>query len=151
MLSSKLSVGIHVLTIFALKPDEPLTSEFLACSVNTNPVVIRRLLGCLRESGIVESKTGVGGGWLLRVDPERITLLDILRSVEPQDEVFALHRSEPNPNCPCGLHIQSVLTEVYDKVREGMIRQLAGISIACISGKIRSRMEEQGSLAQDSA
>ncbi|HEU5119232.1 MAG TPA: Rrf2 family transcriptional regulator [Isosphaeraceae bacterium] len=150
-MSSKLSVGIHVLTIFALKPDEPLTSEFLACSVNTNPVVIRRLLGCLRESGIVESKTGVGGGWLLKVDPERITLLDILRSVEPQDEVFALHRSEPNPDCPCGLHIQSVLTEVYDKVREGMIRQLAGISIACISGKIRSRMEEQGCLAQDSA
>src|SRR4051812_25204406 len=59
VLSSKLSVGIHALTIFALKPGEPLTSEFLACSVNTNPVVIRRLLGSLREAGIVESRTGV--------------------------------------------------------------------------------------------
>src|SRR3954447_21794708 len=141
VLSSKLSVGIHILTIFALKPGEPLTSEFIASSVNTNPVVIRRLLGSLRVAGIVESRTGVGGGWTLLVDPERITLLDILRAVEPQDELFALHRSEPNPERPCGLHIPGVLTEVYDKVREGMTRQLAGVTIACITGKIRCRME----------
>src|SRR5947209_16597533 len=87
VLSSKLSVGIHMLTIFALKPGEPLTSEFIACSVNTNPVVVRRLLGSLRTAGLVESRTGVGGGWSLRVDPERITLLDILRAVEPRDEI----------------------------------------------------------------
>jgi Rrf2 family protein len=131
-----------MMTIFALKPDEPLTSEFIACSVNTNAVVIRRLLGSLREAGIVESKTGVGGGWSLRVDPERITLLDILRAVEPHNEIFALHRSEPNHDCPCGLHIQGVLTEAYDKIQEGMTRQLADITIACIARKILSRMAE---------
>jgi hypothetical protein len=60
VLSSKLSVGIHIMTIFALKPGEPLTSEFIACSVNTNPVVIRRLLGSLRAARIVESKTSFG-------------------------------------------------------------------------------------------
>src|SRR3954447_8155905 len=141
VLSSKLSVGIHIMTIFALKPGEPLTSEFIACSVNTNPVVIRRLLGSLRAAGIVESRTGVGGGWSLLVDPERITLQDILRAVDPQDEIFALHRSRPNPECPCGQHIQSVLSEVYDKVQDGMTRQLAGITIACITGKILGRME----------
>src|SRR5258708_23763448 len=135
--SPKRGVGIDVLTSFGLKPDEPLTSEFIACSVNTNPVVIRRLLGSLRAAGIVDSKTGVGGGWSLLIDPERITLLDILRAVEPQDEIFALHRSEPNPECPCGLHIQSVLGEVYDKVQDGMARQLEGITVACITGKIR--------------
>lgn len=147
MLSSKLSVGIHMMTIFALKPGEALTSEFIACSVNTNPVVIRRLLGSLREAGIVESKTGVGGGWSLLMDPSHITLLDILRAVEPQNEIFALHRSEPNPECPCGLHIVSVLGEVYDKIQDGMTRQLASITIACITGKIRERMHSQGQSA----
>ena len=73
VLSSKLSVGIHILTIFALKPGEPLTSEFIACSVNTNPVVIRRLLGSLRAAGIVESRAGVGGGWSLLVDPKPVS------------------------------------------------------------------------------
>ena len=142
VLSSKLSVGIHILTIFALKPDVPLTSEFLAGSVNTNPVVIRRLLGVLRAAGLVDSKTGVGGGWSLLGDPERITLLDILRAVEPRDEVFALHRSEPNPECPCGLHIQHVLTDVYDQVAERMSRQLAAVTIECIAGKIRERLTD---------
>jgi Rrf2 family protein len=139
VLSSKLSVGIHMMTIFALKPGEALTSEFIACSVNTNPVVIRRLLGSLRSAGLVDSKTGVGGGWSLLVAPARITLLDILRAVEPQNDIFALHRSEPNPECPCGLHIQGVLTEVYDKVQDGMTRQLAGITLECIAEKIMSR------------
>ena len=142
MLSSKLSVGIHVLTVLALKKGEALTSEFLACSVNTNPVVIRRLLGSLREAGIVQSRTGVGGGWSLRLDPEQITLREILRAVEPQNEIFALHRSEPNPACPCGLHIQGVLTEVYDRVQEGMSQQLASYSIACITRKIEDRLRD---------
>src|ERR1700712_1031324 len=138
-----------MMTIFALKPGEPLASEFIAASLNTNPVVIPRLLGALRAAGIVDSRTGVGGGWSLLVDPVRITLLDILRAVEPQDEIFALHRSEPNPECPCGHHIQGVLTEVYDKVRDGMTRQLASITIACIAGKIKGRMEAEEMAASD--
>jgi Rrf2 family protein len=140
VLSSKLSVGVHIMTIFALRRGELLTSEYIACSVNTNAVVIRRLLGSLRDAGIVESKTGVGGGWLLVANPERITLLDILRAVEPQNEIFALHRSEPNPECPCGLHIQGVLTEVYDKVQDGMTRQLASFTLAGIAEKILERI-----------
>lgn len=143
MLSSKLSVGIHILTVFALKPGESLTSEFIAGSVNTHPVVIRRLLGALRSAGIVGSKTGAGGGWSLRIDPERITLLNILRAVEPQNEIFALHHSEPNPECPCGQHIQGVLSEVYAKVQGGMARQLEAVSVACIAGKIRERIATQ--------
>jgi Rrf2 family protein len=142
VLSSKLSVGIHILTVFALKPEESLTSEFIAGSVNTNPVVIRRLLGALRAAGIVESKTGVGGGWSLLVDPERITLLDILRAVEPQNEIFALHHNEPNPECPCGQYIQGVLSEVYAKVQAGLAHQLEVVTVACIAGKIRERIAE---------
>ena len=141
MLSSKLSVSTHILTIFALKPGEALTSEFLACSVNTNPVVVRRLLGTLREAKLVGSKPGASGGWSLLVPPERISLLDILRAVEPQSDVFALHRSQPNPECPCGLHIQGVLTEVYDQVQARMADQLARFTVACITAKIRTRLD----------
>ena len=63
------------------------------------------------------------------------------RAVEPQNEIFALHHNEPNPECPCGLHIQSVLTDLYEKVEEGISRQLAGITIAFIASEILSRME----------
>ena len=124
-----------------MKPGEALTSEYLACSVNTNPVVIRRLLGSLRAAGIVESKAGAGGGWSMLVDPEQVTLLDTLRAVEPHNQIFAFHRAEPNPECACSVHIQGVLTEVYDKVQDGMTRQLAAVSIACIARKIRTRYD----------
>ncbi len=136
-----MSVGIHLLTVLALKRDEPLTSEFLAGSVNTNPVVIRRLLGSLREAGIVDSRTGVGGGWTLQVDPDRITLLDILHAVEPHEEPFGLHHSTPNPECPCGQHIVSVLCETYQEVRDAKDRVLKGITVADITRKILARFD----------
>jgi Rrf2 family protein len=140
MLSSKLSVGVHILTLLALKPDEPVTSACIAGSVNTNPVVIRRLLGLFREAGFVESKNGVGGGWVLVTDPKQITLIDVLRAVEPQNELFALHRCEPNQECPVGHCIQGVLTDVYDEVQEGMSRHLARSTIASLVKTLEERM-----------
>jgi Rrf2 family protein len=139
-LSSKLSVGIHILTVLALRPGEALTSEFIAGSVNTNPVVIRRLLGLFRSAGYVESKTGVGGGWLLVADPKQVTLLDVLRVVEPQHQMFALHRSEPNQKCLVGCNIQKVLIEIYDEAWEGMARRLARSTIASVTATLQERM-----------
>jgi Rrf2 family protein len=140
MLSSKLSVGVHILAVLAYKRGEPLTSELLGASVNTNPVVIRRLLGLFREAGYVESKNGVGGGWLLVADPRQITLLDVLQTVEPQNEMFALHRGEPNHECPVGCNIQGILTEVYDEVHKGMAERLARSTIASVVGKLKKQM-----------
>jgi Rrf2 family protein len=139
MLSSKLTVGAHILTVLALTPDEAQTSEYVAGSVNTNPVVIRRLLGPLREAGYVESQGGVVGGWRLRVPPDRITLLDILRVVEPKGEAIALHRSAPNPLCPVGRNIQGVLTRVYAKVERLMDNELGRTTVASVLGAVQAR------------
>ena len=139
MLSSKLTVGVHILTLLAMTPDQARTSEYLAGSVNTNPVVIRRLLGLLRETGIVESQGGVGGGWRLKVPADRITLLDILRAVEPKGEAIALHRSDPNPLCPVGRNIQGVLTGVYGKVERLMDDELARTTVASILDAVQAR------------
>jgi Rrf2 family protein len=136
-----LSVGIHILTVLALKRGEALTSNWIAGSVNTNPVVIRRLLGLFREAGFVESKPGVGGGWVLLADPERITFLDVLRAVEPRNEAFALHRSEPNRKCPVGCNIQGVLTDVYAEVQEAMAQRLARSSIASVMATLEERTQ----------
>jgi Rrf2 family protein len=139
VLSSKLTVGIHILTLLALTPDQAQISEDVAGSVNTNPVVIRRLLGLLREAGIVESQGGHGGGWRLLRSAERITLLDVLRAVEPQGETIALHRGEPNPLCPVGRNIQKVLTGIYDEVERRMYEQLAQTTIAGILDSVQKQ------------
>jgi DNA-binding IscR family transcriptional regulator len=65
MVNCRFTVAIHVLCLLAAQHPQPLTSEFIAGSVNTNPVVIRRLLGSLRRAGLVKSQPGVSGGWEL--------------------------------------------------------------------------------------
>jgi Rrf2 family protein len=143
LLSSKLTVGVHILTLLASTPDRAQTSEYIAGSVNTNPVVIRRLLGLLREAGVVESHGGHGGGWRIVRPAERITLLDVLRAVEPKGETIALHRGEPNPVCPVGRNIQGVLTRLYGEVERRMDDLLARTTVAGILGSVKRQERER--------
>ncbi len=99
MVNSKLTVGIHMLTLLALAGATPLSSEAIAGSVNTNPVVIRRLLALLRRAGYVGSTSGPGGGWRLTRPPREITLANIRRAIEQDRAVFPLHNNAPAAAC----------------------------------------------------
>ena len=139
-MSSKLSVAVHILTMLALKGECIVTSELIAESVNTHPVVIRRLMGLLREAGFVDSRPGARGGWLLTADAASITLGDVFRAVEPETELFAMHRAGPNPRCPVGHEMQCVLGELYAEIRRGVDELLARTTIADIVAAIRGRI-----------
>lgn len=78
--NSKDSVALHCL-IHLIKSDGPQTSEDLALCSQTNPVVVRRILGELRKSGIVSSEKGHGGGWSLSSDPKKVSLLDVYQAL----------------------------------------------------------------------
>ncbi|HEY0709845.1 MAG TPA: Rrf2 family transcriptional regulator [Polyangia bacterium] len=126
--SSRYTVAIHVLTLLAYGANEPMTSEYIAESVNTNPVVIRRLLGTLREANLVTSQPGPGGGWQLLRAPKAITLRDVYRIVEA-DPLFALHSNTPNPRCPVGGRIQGVLATRFEEARVALENHLERTSI----------------------
>ncbi|MEU5798156.1 Rrf2 family transcriptional regulator [Streptomyces sp. NPDC047813] len=127
--NSRLTVATHVLVwmeLYRRQGGTVATSEQIAESVNTNPVVIRRLLGDLRKAGLVSSRRGAGAGWVLARDPARISLLEVYDAVEP-GALFALHRALPNQECPVGRGIQPVMQEVYDQA-EAAVRQELGKS-----------------------
>ena len=134
--SSRFAVAVHVLTLMAWADDEPLKSEQVAESVNTNPVVIRRMLCELAESKLVVSQSGSMGGTKLARDPEDITLLDIYQAVENRG-VFSLHRHPPSRNCPVGVNIGSVLNDVLDEVDSAVERVLANITIKDVVSRLR--------------
>ncbi|MCM3870447.1 MAG: Rrf2 family transcriptional regulator, partial [Pyrinomonadaceae bacterium] len=90
----------------AWSEDEPVKSEHVAKSVNTNPVVIRRLLCELAHASLVVSQTGSAGGSKLARKPDQITLRDIYEAVECQG-VFSLHRQPPSRRCPVGVNIET--------------------------------------------
>jgi Rrf2 family protein len=129
--SSRFAVAVHVLMLLARAGGEPLKSERLARSVNTNPVVIRRLLCVLARAGIVTSQTGAAGGSRLARPAAAITLREVYRAVESR-EAFGLHRQRPNPRCPVGLHIGGVMAGILAEVDGAVDEVLAGKTIASV-------------------
>lgn len=131
--NSRLTIAVHALAWMALaqqRGQPVLTSERVAASVNTNPVVLRRSLGDLRKAGLVEVRQGAAAGWSLAKDPEQITLLEVHDAVNNQAPLFAMHRGEPNLECPVGRGIRLALGPVYEGAEHALRAQLRRTSIA---------------------
>jgi Rrf2 family protein len=126
--NSRFAVAVHVLSLMAWSGEEPLKSEQVAESVNTNAVVIRRILKELAEAGIVVSQTGSLGGSRLAHDPAQTTLLDVYQALE-YGGVFSLHRAPPSRDCPVGVNIETVLGDVLLEVDTAVERVLQNITI----------------------
>jgi len=126
--NSRFAVAVHVLSLMAWSGEEPLKSEQVAESVNTNPVVIRRILKELAESGLVVSQTGSLGGSRLAHDPNETTLLDVYQALE-YGGVFSLHRAPPSRDCPVGVNIETVLGDVLLEVDTAVEKVLQNITI----------------------
>ena len=136
--SSRFVVAVHVLTALAVNEGMPVRSEDLAFSANTNPTVIRALLGRLAAARLTTSQLGAGGGALLARPAEKITLLEVYNIME-QGDLFALHRSTPSKVCKVGKNIQAVLAPTLDKARASMEGELARVSIADVVKDIAKR------------
>ncbi|MEY9971751.1 Rrf2 family protein [Lysinibacillus sp. RC46] len=128
-ISSRFTIAVHILSIIKQNPSTICTSEFMAESVNTNPVVIRKILSYLKKAGIVQVRRGTGGAFLVK-DLDTITLLEVFRSVEvvEEDKLFHLHEN-PNPDCPIGANIQAVLELILVQAQEAMEQVLANITM----------------------
>ena len=126
--NSRFAVSVHVLAYLAYKDGGQTTSAEIASSVDTNPVVIRRLLSALVRGRLVSAQKGVGGGFALASAPANITLLDVYRAVEPQPD-HGLGRFAPNTKCPVGARIETILRTAFFKAQAGMEAQLAGVSL----------------------
>ena len=130
--NSRLTIAAHALAwigLYQRQGHEVATSEQVATSANTNPVVIRRLLGELRRAGLVESRRGAGAGWSLARELESMTLLDVYEAVEP-GPLFAMHRTTPDQRCVVGHGIQPALQGIYGGIEETLRAELARVTMA---------------------
>ena len=134
--NSRFAVAVHVMTLMAWSGEEPLKSDQVADSVNTNPVVIRRMLCELAEAGLVVSQTGSLGGSRLAVDPSKTTLLDIYQAMECRG-AFSLHRQPPSQDCPVGVNIETVLSDVLTEVDSAVEGVLAKITISDVVQRLK--------------
>ena len=129
-ISSRFTIAVHVLIcIETFKDKQKVTSDFLASSVNVNPVVIRRILQQLKAAGLVNVARGSGGTTVAKPLSE-ITFLDIYRAVEciENGELFHFHEN-PNADCPVGRNIHRILDDKLERVQTAMERELASITL----------------------
>lgn len=124
--NSQFAIAVHILAMLAKSGGENVKSDCIAASVNTNPVVIRRLLCELQQAQLVVSQTGANGGTRLSRQPENINLFEVYQAALPDNEVFALHPNEPSQNCFIGKNILKVLenlqTEIDGAIEEKLVR-----------------------------
>ena len=129
-ISSRFTIAIHIFSCINTFEDEHrITSEYLATSIQVNPVIIRRLLGQLKESGLITVQRGSGGASIAR-PAEEITLLDVFNAVESLEDGKLFHFHEnPNPECPVGRSVHPVLGEQLAGVQSAMERHLESITL----------------------
>jgi len=122
-------MAVHVLAVLAYKEGDRVTSALLAASVNTNPVIIRRLLLALQRARLIETRRGAGSGSRLSRSPARINLGEVYRAVEEQ-EPFTLPRGKPNCACPVGNCIQAELERIFASAETALEADLARTTLA---------------------
>lgn len=137
--SSQLSDVLHVLLHLA-QADVPLTSETLASAMGTHPVVLRRLMGGLREAGFVSSEKGHGGGWVMTAALERVTLRDVHTALG-SPALVSLGFREDRPECLVAQVVNESLQAAVRQAEAALLARLDGITLAELSRGFNRRLK----------
>ena len=137
-MSTRFAVAVHILAVLRFHQGSPVSSELIASSVNTNPVVVRRILSQLKKAGLVDAQLGSGGGFTLAGDPGEIDLEQVFRAVEDGWSI-PTHREPPSCECPVGRNVLPVLERITERASQAMLAELAGVTIEDVARKIGAR------------
>ena len=138
-ISTRFSIGVHILSLLDTMDGKRCSSKFIAGSVNTNPVIIRRLLRMLTQAGLINVERGTDGGAVLARPADKITMLDIYRAVGASDATLFHMHERTNPKCPVGANIQVALESTVDTAQQAMETVLAQQTLADITKDILRR------------
>jgi Rrf2 family protein len=145
--NSQLSVTLHLLLHLA-DSASPVTSQALAGAMHTNPVVIRRMIGGLREAGLVHSSKGHNGGWSLARDLAEITLLDVYRALGSPRLLALGHRAD-NPDCLVEKAVNASLGDAFDAAEALLLARFGDVSLARLRGDVHAALGHVPTLCAD--
>ena len=126
---------VHILVLAEKFKDELITSDFIAGSINVNPVVVRREIQVLKDAKILDSKKGKDGGCFLIKDASEITFSDIYKLIT-KDACFG-KKNETNPACPIGNQMNNSLDQLFTSVENNIINQLNQTTLKDFSAQFK--------------
>lgn len=141
-ITSRLTMAAHmVCAIDYFGRTMPVTSTFLAGSIGTSPVMVRTIMGMLKQAGIISSSRGRTGITLARPLAD-ISLLDLWRAVDQSDAESLFHFHEnPCPQCPVGGNIHAALDGHLSDAQRALEDKLASVSLEVVANEVRRRAD----------
>ncbi len=139
--NSQLSGVLHVLLHMA-EHEGPVTSEMLAKAMQTNPVVIRRIMAGLRDEGYVRSEKGHGGGWSIACDMSAVTLADIHEALGSPALLAIGNRTEA-PGCLVEQAVNAQLDKTFEEAEALLLRRLGEVTLAALSADFHKRFAKR--------
>ena len=142
--STRFSDGIHILCFLKVYEEARITSDLLSSSIGISPVMVRRLMGNLRQAGLVQTTQGTAQPRLAR-DLQKITLYDVYLAVEDSDGPHPLFNvnHDTNPQCKVGGHIQPILAEVYQEAQAAAMIRFNNVTVADIVDQINLKLHQE--------
>lgn len=128
MNNTRFATAIHIMTLLAKSPQDWLSSEWIAGSININPAIVRKEISVLREGGLIVSKQGKEGGSQLSKNAESITISEIYSVVKNAD-VLGKKNQNPNPACSVGKEINNHLNQLFIETDELVVKFLGNKSL----------------------
>ena len=128
MNNTRFATIIHILTLLAKFPGQWMSSDWIAESININPVIVRKELAVLHQLGWVQSKKGKEGGTMLQVSSCEITMADIFNAVK-NPHVLGKKNNGTNPKCPIGKEINTELEKLFDSTDDVVVSFLKNKSL----------------------
>ncbi|HSI04755.1 MAG: Rrf2 family transcriptional regulator [Myxococcota bacterium] len=139
---SRLSGVLHVLLHMA-EAGEPMTSEALAKAMRTNPVVVRRNMGPLRNAGLVAAGRGHGGGWVIAAPLASITMRDIYEALG-SPEPFAMGNRSESPGCLVEQAVNAALAEAFRDAEQLLLDRFGAVTLDRLARDFHRRMKAHG-------
>ena len=124
------------MTLLAQSPDEWLTSEWMAGSINVNPVIVRKEISVLKQAGLISSRQGKEGGSQLAKNADLIQISDIYLAVK-NTEVLGKKNNNPNPACPVGREINDHLNTLFSETDQLVLNFLGNKSLKEFSDQFK--------------
>lgn len=143
-ISSRFTIGVHLLAVIDyLGKDEKATSNILASSIGVNPVIVRNVMGNLKEAGLISVSQGKSGISLTKT-PDQITFYDVYKAVESvKDEGLFHFHENPNPECPIGRNIHKAMDSKLERVQQCMEDEMRKITLADVMTDIQSELKNE--------
>ncbi len=136
-MNSEFTIAVHSLVFLAYKTDHMATSDMIAHNVNTHPSRVRKVMSCMRKSGYIVTKEGLGGGYMLNCNPEEVSLAEIYRATSIGSMKPSWCSGKVDEACVVACNMAEVMDHIFCDAEQQLLIYLQQTKISDVLERVR--------------